>query len=62
MIKKKMGRPAGAKTRAAKGYGESLHILNLQTEIESKNFKISSLEHQAIGYKAVIDYLEHKLS
>ena len=55
MIKKKMGRPAGAKTRAAKGYGESLHILNLQTEIESKNFKISSLEHQAIGYKAVID-------
>jgi hypothetical protein len=24
--------------------------------------EISSLEHQAIGYKAVIDYLEHKLS
>lgn len=62
MIKKKMGRPAGAKKRAAKVYGESLHILNLQTELESKNFKISSLEHQAIGYKAVIDYLEHKLS
>jgi len=62
MIKKKIGRPEGSKTKAAKGYGESLHILALQTELESKNFKISSLEHQAIGYKAVIDYLEHKLS
>lgn len=62
MIKKKIGRPEGSKTKAEKRYGESLHILALQTELESKNFKIVNLEHQAIGYKAVIDYLEHKLS
>jgi hypothetical protein len=62
MIKKKIGRPAASKKGAAKGYGESLHIMNLQTELEGKNFKIANLEHQAIGYKAVIDYLEHKLS
>jgi hypothetical protein len=36
--------------------------LSLESLLDNANFKIESLEHQAIGYKAVIDYLEHKLS
>lgn len=67
MIKKKMGRPVGAKTKVgvakrSDSRSESLHILSLEALLDNANFKIESLEHQAIGYKAVIDYLEHKLS
>jgi hypothetical protein len=62
MIKKKIGRPAKVAAKPIYKLSESLHVLALESELENANFKISSLEHQAIGYKAVIDYLEHKLS
>jgi hypothetical protein len=62
MIKKKLGRPAKTAVKPSYRQSESLQILSLEALIDNANFKIESLEHQAIGYKAVIDYLEHKLS
>lgn len=37
------------------------HFLQLQGEIARLNDKITNLEHQAIGYKAVVSYLENQL-
>ena len=64
MIKKKMGRPVGVKTKVKPTYkqSESLQVLALETLLDDAKFNIESLEHQAIGYRAVINYLEHKLS
>jgi hypothetical protein len=62
MIKKKLGRPAKVAAKPSYRQSESLQILSLESLLDNANFKINSLEHQAIGYKAVIDYLEHKLS
>lgn len=62
MIKKKLGRPAKTAVKPSYRQSESLQTLSFEALIDSANLKIESLEHQAIGYKAVIDYLEHKLS
>ena len=35
--------------------------LDLKAVIDEKSFEINSLNHQIIGYKAVISYLEHQL-
>lgn len=34
---------------------------NLRNEIKDLEFKIINLEHQAIGYQAVVSYLESKV-
>lgn len=34
---------------------------SLQDIIDSKDIKIMELNHQIVGYKAVISYLEHQL-
>jgi hypothetical protein len=34
---------------------------NLQKVIDDKSFEVDRLNHQIIGYKAVISYLEHQL-
>ena len=61
MIKKKMGRPAKAAVKPTYKQSESLQVLALETLLDDAKFNIESLEHQAIGYRAVINYLEHKL-
>lgn len=33
----------------------------LTTKIKELEFKVANLEHQAIGYRAVVSYLENKL-
>lgn len=33
----------------------------LNTKIKELEFKVANLEHQAIGYRAVVSYLENKL-
>ena len=76
VVKKKMGRPVGAKSKAktewvvhAEGEprteGEPVHLDVEEQRIEQLiglQRIIKSLEHQAIGYRAVISYLEHTIS
>jgi hypothetical protein len=33
----------------------------LVTKVKEMEFKVANLEHQAIGYRAVVSYLENKL-
>jgi len=64
---KKRGRPVGSKNkkpvaRKAKTFKQSdAHKVLLTTLIEELVEKIKSLEHQAVQYQAVINYLENKL-
>jgi len=64
---KKRGRPVGSKNkpkrgRPAKTFKQSdAHKVLLTTLIEELVEKIKSLEHQAVQYQAVINYLENKL-
>ena len=37
------------------------HKVLLTTLVQELTDKIKSLEHQSVGYRAVISYLEHKL-
>ena len=73
-VAKKRGRPVGSKNKSpAKNVivdksfkrvadAEKLFADVLTNElIMEQEAKILNLEHQAIGYKAVISYLEHKL-
>jgi len=34
---------------------------NLVTKVKELEFKVANLEHQAIGYRAVVSYLENRL-
>jgi hypothetical protein len=69
VVKKKMGRPAGVKNKAPASFkdvraeGERLQAdeERLMQLIELQRM-VKSLEHQAIGYRAVISYLEHTIS
>jgi hypothetical protein len=77
IAKKKMGRPAGVKNKAPASFKDvraegKLHAedepvqLNMDEQrlaqlIEQRQV-IQSLEHQAIGYRAVISYLEHTIA
>ena len=69
MLKRKVGRPKGSKnktskttvlTREAKQKVVS-NILDLHGDVASLNTKVANLEHQIIGYKALISYLEFQL-
>ena len=69
MIKRKVGRPKGSKnktskttvlTREAKQKVVS-NILDLHGDVARLNTKVANLEHQIIGYKALISYLEFQL-
>ena len=82
VVKKKMGRPAGVKNKAAASFkepagfkevhaegqlhAEDEHVLNVEeqrlAQVIGLQRIIKSLEHQAIGYRAVISYLEHAIS
>ena len=78
VVKKKMGRPVGAKSkptsqyfkqRAAKAAEKApvgfKHVAEDEarlTQLIELQRIIKSLEHQAIGYRAVISYLEHAIS
>ena len=82
VVKKKMGRPVGAKSKApasfkepagfkevhAEGqlHAEDEHVLNVEeqrlAQVIGLQRIIKSLEHQAIGYRAVISYLEHTIA
>ena len=64
-----MGRPKGSKnktskttvlTREAKQKVVS-NILDLHGDVARLNAKVANLEHQIIGYKALISYLEFQL-
>ena len=71
---KKMGRPVGAKSKVAPSpvsfkdvhaEGEPVHLDVEEQRIEQLiglQRIIKSLEHQAIGYRAVISYLEHTIA
>ena len=65
VVKKKMGRPAGVKNKAAPSPVSFKHVAEdearLAQLIELQRM-VKSLEHQAIGYRAVISYLEHTIS
>jgi hypothetical protein len=41
-------------------YKES-HLASLHETIDLKDVQIAELNHQIVGYKAVISYLEHQL-
>ena len=82
VVKKKMGRPAGVKNKAAASFkepagfkevhaegqlhAEDEHVLNVEeqrlAQVIGLQRIIKSLEHQAIGYRAVISYLEHTIA
>ena len=65
VVKKKMGRPVGAKSKAAPSPVSFKHVAEdearLAQLIELQRM-VKSLEHQAIGYRAVISYLEHTIA
>ena len=60
--------PAGFKEVHAEGqlHAEDEHVLNVEeqrlAQVIGLQRIIKSLEHQAIGYRAVISYLEHAIS
>jgi hypothetical protein len=74
---KKRGRPLGSKNKkrrvakksAAKDHAfkqpkmnqSDAHKVLLTTLVQELTDRIKSLEHQSVGYRAVISYLEHKL-
>lgn len=76
-LPKKLGRPLGSKNKkrivakksSAKDHKfkqpkinqSDAHKVLLTTLIQELTDKIKSLEHQSVGYRAVISYLEHKL-
>ena len=74
---KKMGRPVGVKNKAPASFKDvraegQLHAEDepVQLDVEEQRIEqliglqriIKSLEHQAIGYRAVISYLEHTIA
>ena len=69
---KKMGRPVGAKSKVAPVSFKDLHAEGepVHLDVEEQRIEqliglqriIKSLEHQAIGYRAVISYLEHTIA
>jgi hypothetical protein len=72
-IAKKRGRPLGSTKKPAaaiKTFKQSNEIqeekllqahIDLLVERGQLKSKIANLEHQAIGYQAVVSYLEHQL-
>jgi hypothetical protein len=65
VVKKKMGRPAGVKNKAALSPVGFKHVAEDEarlTQLIELQRMVKSLEHQAIGYRAVISYLEHAIS
>jgi hypothetical protein len=75
VVKKKMGRPAGVKNKAPASFKEPAGFKDVRAEGERLQAdeerlaqlielqrRVKSLEHQAIGYRAVISYLEHAIS
>ena len=65
VVKKKMGRPVGAKSKAAPSPVSFKHVAEDEarlTQLIELQRMVKSLEHQAIGYRAVISYLEHAIS
>ena len=67
---KKRGRPAGTRVKHvptvesvtaewSKRYGEMLDYYDKR--LPAAHAHIANLEHQAIGYRAVISYLENKI-
>lgn len=72
ITKKKVGRPKGSKNRkipskataverAAEIFYTNNEIIRLNHTIDNLRDQIANLQHQAIGYKAVISYLENQL-
>ena len=77
MLKKKVGRPKGSKNKMTKDQFEKAikpsieklkvvqqmkqETLRLNHVIDRLNEDISNLNHQIIGYKALISYLEFQL-
>jgi hypothetical protein len=57
ITKKKVGRPLGSKKSEA-AQDARLNNLNYSHELLAR---IKNLEHQAVGYRAVISYLSHQL-
>jgi len=60
MTKAKRGRPAGKKASAVVIDGVKIPVENLVENLIDANLQlqIAELQHQIIGYKAVISYLE----
>ena len=62
---KRRGRPPKSIKQTRETVKENLifrsTFLRMQGEIARLNDKIANLEHQAIGYKAVVSYLENQL-
>lgn len=46
---------------AAKIIGTNNEVLRLNNEIDRLRTDIANLNHQIVGYKAVVSYLEHHL-
>ena len=73
MIKRKVGRPKGSKNkvrtisqktkveRAVQIFQVNNEVIRLNHVIDSLRSEIANLKHQAIGYKAVVSYLENQL-
>lgn len=55
-VTKKVGRPVGSYKPS-----ESLQVLALKTMLEDEQYRVKTLEHEAVLSNAVIDYLERKL-
>ncbi len=71
VVKKKMGRPAGSKNMKLIAVSTSNAPLGFKHVAEDEarlaqlielQRMVKSLEHQAIGYRAVISYLEHTIA
>lgn len=71
MTKRKVGRPKGSKNRtisqktkverAVQIFQVNNEVIRLNHVIDSLRSEIANLKHQAIGYKAVVSYLENQL-
>jgi uncharacterized small protein (DUF1192 family) len=66
MATKKVGRPKGSKnikptTEVIITNDFEARINRLNADIRRLQAEIDNLHHQAVGYDAVISYLEHKL-
>ena len=57
ITKKKVGRPLGSKKSEAAQDARLNDLAYQQTLLA----RIKNLEHQAVGYRAVISYLSHQL-
>jgi hypothetical protein len=58
----KRGRPRKEDSQFKRLADERDEIIDLKREIDSLHSLIANLKHQEIGYQAVIDYLQHRLS